>query len=65
MPIPKVPFLQYQILEVIFENRLDSLYEIVGYPTNSLIVKSALKSLEEKELLTGFKTYRQCNSSSK
>ncbi|AOV99952.1 hypothetical protein B1772_06770 [Dehalococcoides mccartyi] len=49
--VPKVPYLQYEILEIIFEGDKANIGTKVGFPKESLIVKSAIKSLIEKELL--------------
>jgi len=49
---PKIPFLQYQIMECIFEGCKDGIEERVGYPKGSLIIKNAMQSLMEKGMLT-------------
>lgn len=49
---PKIPFLQYQIMECIFEGYKDGIEEKVGYPKDSLVIKNAIQSLKEKGMLT-------------
>lgn len=51
MPIPKVPYLQYEILEYFFLKPDLMLEEYVGFPKNSKIIKSALEKLVEKNML--------------
>lgn len=48
---PRIPFLQYEIMECIYEGRKDNIEEKVGYPNGSLVVKNAIKSLKEKGML--------------
>lgn len=48
----KIPFLQYQIMECIYEGPRDNIEEKVGYPKGSLVLKNAIKSLKEKGMLT-------------
>lgn len=49
---PKIPFLQYEIMEYIYEGNKDNIEEKVGYPKGSLVIKNAIKSLKEKGMLT-------------
>jgi len=51
--VKKVPYLQYEILEFIYEgNKLSSIPELCGYPSGSKIIESAINSLIKKELLS-------------
>lgn len=49
--IPKVPYLQYEILEFIFSGQKSNIEEKVGYPKGSLIIKNAIKMLVDKGLI--------------
>ncbi len=49
--IPKVPYLQYEIMEVIFNGDKDDIEMKVGFQKGSLIIESAIKSLIKKGLL--------------
>lgn len=49
--IPKVPYLQYEILEVIFGGNKDNIEPKVDFSKGSLIIESAIKSLIKKGLL--------------
>ena len=47
--VKKVPYLQYEILEFIYEgNKLSSIPELCGYPSGSKIIESAINSLIKK-----------------
>jgi DNA modification methylase len=49
----KVPYLQYEIIEKIYENKnvLKKNLKIEGFPENSLIIQNALNSLKQKRII--------------
>lgn len=51
MSIPKVPYLQYEILEYFYLKPDTSLEEYVGFPKQSKIIGSALEKLIQKKML--------------